>query len=183
MRSYSESPCRSPRSMPTTARPRSPAERAHTQIARSRAVVRAIDVLLLVHAAVVATTPLADAIGWVALMAQADTGAPIGFLIEGAARGGAVDQMDDQRTVHRRGFPRHIRRWSRSGAHVHSELAPASWWSEAHDVPSFARGGTGSVCPANAPPGVAAPHPPGLADGGSDWRYFERLHLLALRRT
>jgi hypothetical protein len=41
--------------------------------------------------------PLAHAVGRVALMAQLDAGAAVRFVVEGAARGGAVDHMDDQR--------------------------------------------------------------------------------------
>lgn len=59
----------------------------------------------------VATPVFDDAIGRVALVAQLDTGAAVGFLVQGAARRGPVDQMDDERagarTVHGRGFPRH----------------------------------------------------------------------------
>jgi hypothetical protein len=44
-------------------------------------------------------------------MAQLDTRAPVGFLIEGATRGGAADDVDDERTgtgtVDGRRFPRH----------------------------------------------------------------------------
>ena len=58
-------------------------------------------------AAVVAAAPLAHAVGRVALMTQLDAGAAVGFVVEGAARGGPVDHMDDQRTgtrtVHGRG--------------------------------------------------------------------------------
>jgi hypothetical protein len=46
-------------------------------------------------------------------MSQLETGAAIGFVVEGAARGGAVDQMDDERTgartVHGRGS--HVMPW------------------------------------------------------------------------
>ena len=61
-------------------------------------------------AAVAAATPLAHAIGRVALMPQLDTGAAVEFLIEGAARGGPVDDVDDEwtgaRSVH--GWGSHV---------------------------------------------------------------------------
>jgi hypothetical protein len=69
------------------------------------------DVLPLVDAAVVASAPLAHAVGRVAFVAQLDTRAAVGFVVEGAARGRAADDMHDERTgtrtVHGRRFPRH----------------------------------------------------------------------------
>ena len=59
--------------------------------------MRAADVLLLVDAAVVAAAPLGHAIGRIAFMAKVAPGAPVRFVVKGAARGRAVDHMHDER--------------------------------------------------------------------------------------